>query len=203
LSEPPEGTDARRRLQRVRVGSRNRAKLEAVRRGLAPFYDVAALEAIAAPSGVSEQPIGLDEILAGATNRARAAWGEGGCDLAVGIEDGLIPVAAATTGYVNVGGCVVFDGRESFVGLTAGFEYPTGCVERALASPRVPVGESLEACFEPPDGSDLTWNDGGPGGGNIGLLTGGALTRFDYGAQAVICALVRMLHPALYAGERS
>jgi non-canonical (house-cleaning) NTP pyrophosphatase len=35
-------------------------------------------------------------------------------------------------------------------------------------------------------------------GGNIGILTQGCLDRSAYGAQAVICGLIRFLHTDLY-----
>jgi non-canonical (house-cleaning) NTP pyrophosphatase len=35
-------------------------------------------------------------------------------------------------------------------------------------------------------------------GGNIGMLTQQRLDRSAYGAQAVICALIRFLHTDLY-----
>lgn len=179
---------------RVRVGSESRAKLEAVRRGLAPFFAAVEVEALAADSGVSPQPIGFEEIIDGARRRARVGYATGACDLAAGIEDGLVPIPGAATGYMNIGCCVLHDGGDDYLGLSAGFEYPPECVERALAS-RVPVGDSFEVVFQLPAG----WEDPGPGAGNIGRLTRGVLTRADYGAQAVICAAVRMLHPTVYA----
>jgi non-canonical (house-cleaning) NTP pyrophosphatase len=56
------------------------------------------------------------------------------------------------------------------------------------------VGTSFDELFHPAGG----FPDPGPGAGNIGRLTGGILTRVDYGVQAVICAAVRILHPELY-----
>ena len=179
---------------RVRVGSQNAAKLEAVRRGLAPFFEEVVIEGVAAASGVSEQPIGFSEIVSGARARARESFRLEDCDLAVGIEDGLVAVAEAATGYINLGCCVLFDGKEESIGLSAGFEYPPSCVDAATGSSRVPVGDHFDAVFKTPAG----WADPGRGAGNIGRLTGGALTRADYGAQAVTCALVRWLHPELY-----
>lgn len=188
------------RAVRVRVGSLNRAKLEAVRRGLAPFFDKVELEGCAAESGVSEQPIGLEEIVAGARARARQslATAQGNWDLGAGIEDGLIAVPGTRTGYLNVGCCVLYDGQEESLGLSAGFEYPPACVEAATGPARTPVGGSFDQLFlafrdETPDP--------GPGAGNIGRLTGGQLTRAEYGAQAVTCALVRRLHPRLYEAD--
>ncbi len=187
---------------KVRVGSANPAKLEAVRRGLGSLFSGVEVEPHGGDSGVSAQPIGFDEIVAGALARARRAHAAGVCDLGVGIEDGLIAVEGALTGYMNVGCCALYDGEQEYLGLSAGFEYPRACVEAALAPERTPVGDSFAAIFRPPPG----WPDPGHGAGNIGRLTGGALTRVDYGAQAVTCAAVRMLHPELYrerARERS
>lgn len=183
---------------RVGVGSRNRAKLEAVRRGLDPFFASVEVVACDAKRGAPEQPLCLEEIVAGARLRAQSGFAAGGGELGAGIEDGLIPVPGTRTGYMNVGCCALHDGSEDYLGLSAGFEYPTACVTGALSPQRIPVGSSFDGLFRPPPG----WPDPGPGAGNIGRLTRGILTRMDYGAQAVICAAVRMLHPELYGSTR-
>mgnify|MGYP001205399092 CR=1 FL=1 len=179
----------------VRVGSRNTAKLEAVRRGLAPFFAAVEVVACDVASGVDAQPLGFAEIIAGARRRARGAHAAGACDLAAGIEDGLVAVAEIESGWANIGACVLFDGAHEALGFTAGFEYPPECVRRATASPRTPIGDAFDALYRAPVGLA----DPGTGAGNIGRLSGGALTRADYGAQAVTCAFVRFLHPDLYA----
>jgi inosine/xanthosine triphosphatase len=184
----------------VRLGSRSAAKREALRRALTRFYTDIVIEDVEVPSGVPEQPIGLEQIVAGARNRARRSFdaeGPGDCDLAAGIEDGLVPVPGAKTGYVNLGCAVLFDGRTESIGFTSGFEYPPRCVAAATASEPTPVGEAFDAIWDPPEGLA----DPGPGAGNIGRLTNGVLSRSDYGAQAVVCALVRRLHPSLYIEE--
>ncbi len=183
----------------VRVGSRNTAKLEAVRRGLSPFFAKVEVLGCDAASGVDPQPLGFAEIIAGARNRARGGHGSGPCDLAAGIEDGLIALPEAETGWLNVGCCVLFDGALEGLGFTAGFEYPPDCVAAATATPRMPIGDAFDRRFVAPPGS----RDPGTGAGNIGRLTGGALTRTDYGAQAVTCAWLRFQHPELYRGERA
>ncbi len=185
-----------KRTLRVRVGSLDRAKLEAVRRGLAPFFDWVEVEPLEVQSGVPEQPLGFDEILLGARIRARQSIAAGNCDLAAGIEDGLIPLGRSPERHMNVGCCVLFDGERESVGLTAGFEYPRACVEAATGPARTPVGASFDAIFRAPAG----WSEPGSGAGNIGRLSGGALTRAEYAAQAVTCAFVRWLHPELYDG---
>ena len=53
----------------------------------------------------------------------------------------------------------------------------------------------------PPEADDAGIDPGAPSGrsgGNIGRLTGGRLDRSAYGAQAVVCALIRFLHTDLY-----
>ncbi len=177
---------------RVHVGTQNAAKLEAVELGLAPFFSKLELKSREVASGVDEQPIGFDEIITGARNRARAALADRNDGLGVGIEDGLIPLSHVPTGYLNVGCCVIFDGDREGLGLSSGFEYPADCVEAAVT--RVPIGDRFEEVFVAPPG----WSVPTPGSGNIGRLTNGVLTRAAYGAQAVTCAYLRFLHPNLY-----
>lgn len=179
----------------MRVGSRNVAKLEAVRRGLAAFYARVEIAAVDVESGVDAQPLGFAEIVAGARNRARGAQRAGACDLSAGIEDGLVPLPEARTGWVNIGCCVLLDGEREALGFSAGFEYPPECIAQATAQPRTPIGDAFDALYRAPAGLA----DPGSASGNIGRLTGGALDRAAYGAQAVTCAFVRFLHPALYA----
>ncbi len=182
---------------RVRVGTRNPMKLSAVELGLAPFFERVTVLPHEAASGVDEQPIGFPEIIQGARNRARKCWPKGNCDFAAGIEDGLVPVPELETGYLNIGCCVIYDGTREGLGFTAGFEYPPDCVEAATAAPRMPIGGAFDALFRSPPGLE----DPGTQAGNIGRLTGGRLTRAGYGAQAVTCAVLRFLHPGLYAGS--
>jgi inosine/xanthosine triphosphatase len=189
------------RAFRVCVGSANAAKLEAVRLGLEPFFETLELAGAAVPSGVPEQPIGFAEIIEGARNRARAAYERvpGACDLGAGLEDGLVPVPQVDTAYLNLGCCVLYDGRSESVGFSAGFEYPPGCVAKATAAQRRPIGAVFDEAFAALRGEP----DPGPGAGNIGRLTRGVLPRAHYGAQAVTCAMVRRLHPSLYMRDKA
>lgn len=202
----------------IRVGTENAAKLEAVRRALAPLQDAelagagAESEApllqivkVAADSGVSEQPLGYEEIVAGARNRARAAFASGPAVLGVGIEDGLVQLPDGLAGegglgVYNVGCAWVCDGigeqaRES-AGFSSGFAYPPGCAAPAVAS-QAPIGDLFDALWRQQRQDEET-TPSGPRGGNIGKLTGGQLGRADYGSSAILCALVRFLHKDLY-----
>ena len=100
----------------VRVGTRNPAKLGAVQVALQSFTREGAtvsLVPVDVESGVAAQPMGWDEIVCGARNRALAAFESGDCVLAVGIEDGLVRLTdgkesasgrSETDAFYNVGG---------------------------------------------------------------------------------------------------
>ncbi len=192
-------------LRTVRVGTLNEPKLEAVRAALAPYAPRVEVAGAQVESGVSEQPVGYDEIVSGARNRARRAREAGACELALGIEDGLVelPLASGPGEVLNVGCAFVTDGHREALGLSAGFAYPPQCVAPALDR-REPIGEVFDRVFAAYRGGAA-----GPAGalpsargvGNIGKLSLGVLPRSDYARQAVLCALVRFLHPALYDPE--
>lgn len=186
----------------VRVGTRNVPKLDAVREALRPYAPDARIEGATVETGVPEQPVGWEEIAAGARNRARAARATGACDLAVGIEDGLVEMTLLERREVlNVGCAFVTDGSRHSVGFSSAFAYPPDCVAPALEA-REPIGPVFDRVFRAYAGeSDAP--PSGTGIGNIGKLSLGALPRSDYARHAVVCALVRFLHPDLYfAGER-
>lgn len=185
-------------FERVRVGTRNGPKLEAVRGALSALGMDPLPEIVGHPveSGVPEQPVGLSEIVGGARNRARAAFEQGACDLAVGIEDGLVVLTELGSEVMNIGAAVLFDGTRESVGLSSGFAYPPACVAPAL-SDREPIGDVFDRYWKESVGEEHEVASG-LSVGNIGRLSLGALTRSEYGRHAVICALVRFLHPEMY-----
>lgn len=191
-------------LATVHVGTLNAPKLEAVRAALTPYASRAEIRGIAVASGVPDQPVGYDEIVTGARNRARRALdAEGGSDLAVGIEDGLVELTLAGEGPValNVGCAFVTNGRRDSFGLSSGFAYPPECLVPALVE-REPIGDVFDRVFSAYSGeAGIPAVPSGRNEGNIGKLSLGVLPRSDYARHAVLCALVRFLHPALYDRE--
>jgi inosine/xanthosine triphosphatase len=195
----------------ARVGTENPAKLSAVRAALAAFAaapEVLAIVGVNVASGVSEQPIGWPEIIAGARNRARAALSSGPGALGFGIEDGLVelPVGVCAAGEAsdrpavfNVGCAWVTDGSRDGTGFSAGFAYPAGCQGPAFHD-QVPIGALFDRLWQAQRGpSDaIAAGPSGRQGGNIGQLTQGRLDRSGYGTQAILCALVPFLHVDLY-----
>lgn len=200
MTAPGPARAAFAHVKRVRVGSRNRPKLEAVRSALGAYTDAFEAIGVDVESGVPDQPVGFEEIVAGARTRAHAAFESGPCDLAVGIEDGLVVIDALGPDAVNVGAAAVTDGRRTSIGLSSGFAYPSECGLRAIAE-REPVGGLFDALMDrvqPRDSGEAPRAPSAGVEGNVGRLTAGALPRSEYGRHAVLCALVRFLHPGLY-----
>ena len=178
------------------MGTCNGPKLEAVRVALLPYADGLEVSGHSAHSGVPDQPVGLEESVAGARNRARAALDEGPCDLAVGLEDGLVVLSELGGDVLNIGAAVLTDGRRESLGLSSGFAYPPACLPPALES-REPIGGVFDNYWQA-CGGEVESEPSALSLGNIGRLTLGVLPRSEYCRQAVLCALVRFLHPEMY-----
>ena len=183
------------------VGTTNPCKLAAVRAALATYPEAVlpddasgasplAVCAYSVPSGVSEQPMTLEETARGARNRADAAYrahaqaavggpSRGGLPhLGVGIESGLFVIDGR---HFDV--CVVsaYDGAAHHLGLSCAFEIPKAIMEHVLRG-----CDLSQAC-----NASLITSDPklGEHGGLIGLLSSGRITREQYTVQALNTAL--------------
>jgi len=169
----------------IYVGSCNPAKLDAVRSAVEADgrWPGVTVEGRAVPSGVAAQPLSLEETVQGALARARGAYGA--CAFSIGLEDGLLALPAAATGYLNVCACAIYDGKDVYIGLSSAFEYPPEVV-RSILDRHLDVTQAFVAAGLSDDPAL------GAGQGAIGVLTRGRLTRRGYAAQAVTMALIRM-----------
>ena len=183
-------------LRRVRVGSTNEPKLDAVRNAFSPYAPGVEVAGVDVPSGVPEQPVGWEEIVRGARNRARLARASEPCDLGVGLEDGLValPDGEGELRHLNVGCAAIAHGERVWLGFSSGFAYPPGCTEPAVRD-RAPIGSLFERFWEQRRGEAAARTLG-----NIGKLTLGVLPRSEYIRHAVLCALVALIHGDLYNG---
>ena len=191
-------------IQRVRVGSVNEPKLAAVRSAFCAYAPDATVEGVAVDSGVSEQPVGFEEIIRGARNRAAGAIEGSVCDLGVGIEDGLVPLPVAdATGaieHLNIGCTAITDGVRVAIGFSSAFAYPPDCSIPAARN-RTPIGEIFDRLWED-RGEERTSAPSALTVGNIGRLSGGVLPRSEYARHGVLCALVAFVHPELYESTK-
>ncbi|MDZ5812865.1 inosine/xanthosine triphosphatase [Halorubrum sp. AD140] len=174
---------------RVGVGSGNPVKRRAVERVLessgTDLVDdspgdttTVAVESVPVPSGVSEQPTGHAETVAGAENRAAAVLDAGAYDLGVGIEGGVARFDGAD-GLFLVMWAAVADGSEVGRGAGPSLELP------ADVAARIDEGAELGPVMD--DVLDTTGV--ARRGGAAGALTGGRVDRADALATAVAGAL--------------
>ncbi len=171
---------------KVVVGSLNPVKVNAVRRAFRLLCDPV-VKGTKVVSGVSAQPIGLQEILLGALNRATQALKAEEADYGVGIEAGAI---VADAGPIEIQVAVISD-RSSRVsiGLSQGFMLPLHWLDELLD--RVELEEIVTR--------NIGRKDIGEKLGFIGYLTYGLVTRTELSYNAVLMALVPRLNPNLYS----
>lgn len=169
----------------VSVGSGNPNKLDAVKRAFAGFPGFAGVtfEPFASPSGVSDQPVGYEETLRGADNRAMGA--RNGNDYGVGLESGLVPVQGSATGYMNLTACVIYDGERFYRGVGPAFELPAPVCNMVIEE-SCELDEAVHRAGLS-DNTRIGYSEG-----LIGILSGGAVTRADYMVPAVTMALVAL-----------
>jgi len=175
---------------RVAVGSENPTKVLAVEDVMKRIYGEVEVFGVKVESGVPAQPVGIEEIVEGAVNRARRALEAGRADLGVGIEAGIYRFPKTITGYLDIQVCAVAspDGRVT-VGHGPGFEYPPRVIERI-------TGDGVEAGLamgELVNDLELKRKIGA-----IGVLSKGLLTRRELNSIAVLMAMIPRINPGLY-----
>jgi len=176
---------------RIAVGSKNKPKLEAVREIVKEydFFAGAEVVGISVVSGVREQPVGLDETVQGAINRAKSAFHN--CQYAIGLESGIIPVPQTKSGYMDLTVCAIYDGATIHLGMSSAFEYPPQMVKMALED-GIDISTSARML------GITTHEKIGEAEGMIGFLTKSRLTRKDYTIQALRTALIHLENRGLY-----
>ncbi len=168
---------------RIHVGSTNPNKVGAVQDVLAtyPVFVGAEILGMEVDSGVSEQPSSLAEAIAGATQRAKAAFP--GAYLGIGLEAGMIETPGA--GPMNIQICAIFDGTRVHHGFSSAYGLP----EHVSALMRDEAKTMDEAVH------DLFANHAGHSSkemGLIGVLSGGRILRRDLCRQAVATAMIHI-----------
>ena len=170
----------------IKVGTRNRAKLEAVAEMLAeyPHLKDATIEGVEVSSGVSNQPLSLEETVTGAENRAKAAFAD--CDYSVGIESGLMNVPRTKSGYMDVCVAAIHDGSNLHLGLSSCWEFPDPSITELMTKQGLDMSQAVNRAGLTDDPSV------GSNQGAIGILTKGKLNRKEYTKQALRVALIHI-----------
>jgi inosine/xanthosine triphosphatase len=172
---------------RVSVGTHNPVKVQATENVLRRFYPNLEIKGVKVSSGVRDQPIGLEETVGGAINRAKNAYSNG-FDMSVGIESGLLETPHSLTGFLDLQWCAIYDGEKNTLGVSAGFEYPPLVIEEVLK------GKEVGTIMDQITGVDKL----GQKTGAISYLSRGMLDRTENTEQCVLMALIPRLNPDLY-----
>ncbi|MBI4140823.1 DUF84 family protein, partial [Candidatus Woesearchaeota archaeon] len=100
---------------KINIGSQNPNKINAVKEVWQEYaLGNAEIKSVIVASEVPAQPISLNEMIQGATNRAKNAFDN--CNLSIGIESGLMPAEGTITGYLGACCCAIYDGKEVYIG---------------------------------------------------------------------------------------
>lgn len=171
---------------RAAVGSRNPAKIEAVRLALTRLAPGCALQAVDVPSGVAAQPVGDQATREGARNRARAALAATDADLGFGLEGGVVhepPVVWLVSWVAAIA-------RDGGAGDASGLRMrlPTAVAERLAAGDE--LGSVIDDLFAVRASKQHA--------GAVGLLTEGFVSRTEAFADLVAMACAPLLRPDLY-----
>lgn len=168
---------------KIIVGSKNAAKISAVQKGAGAYWSNVEISGEDVESGVPAQPIGMDETMQGALNRARSAQALG-ADLGVGLEGGVMQVGGQ---WVMFGFVAITDGEREVSVPTAGTPLPHAWGEAMKNG-----GELRPYVLAAGLPYDYTK-------GVVGLLTNDVVSRDDGFASAIKTALAPWVNPQAYA----
>lgn len=162
---------------KIIVGSTNPAKIGAVEDAFRKFFDKIEVTGTEISSGVKEQPIGHDETIQGAINRAKESMKTGDYDFSVGMEGG---VEFTEHGTFSFGWMAIMNKNEEIgLGKSISFLLPKNIAGR------IQNGEELGPILD-----DITkQTDVKKKGGAIGLFTDNRITRSKIYEDALISAI--------------
>ncbi|MCD6443722.1 inosine/xanthosine triphosphatase [Candidatus Bathyarchaeota archaeon] len=177
---------------KVAVGSRNPVKVKGVEKAFKIFYPDVCVVAVPVESGVPAQPIGFDQILEGAKNRAsRALQACRDFDLGVGVEAGMYTVGGL---WFDVQVTAISDGENHVTyGFSPAFQLPEGFAHRLVEG----EAEELEELVDEFYGTTGI----GKRGGFVSLLTKGVVVREDLTFYSTVMALIPRLNRELYSNS--
>jgi len=183
---------------KICVGSLNPTKIYAVEKAFSKYFNNFQIFKLKVKSSVSNQPIGMDDIIKGAKNRAQMSLNylknekKLNYDIfGVGIEAGLIEITFAKTKYMDFQFCVIMDELEKMtLGSGVAFEYPQSIIDKLMSNRNLEIGDILGKLANNPN----LKNEGGA----ISFLSKNMLNRTYILFQAIICALLPRINKELY-----
>ncbi|ADP76827.1 cytidyltransferase-related domain protein [Methanothermus fervidus DSM 2088] len=183
--------DKEGRLKKVKVvvGSKNPVKIQATKNIFKKIFKdrEVVVDSKDVNSGVSPQPIGIEETITGAINRAKNAYSQE-YNFSVGIEAGLVEVPKTITGFMDIQWCAIYNGEKVTLGASAGFEYPPFVIKKVMEGKE--VGEIMEKF--------TGIKNLGEKEGAISYLSKGLLDRVENTEQCVLTAMIPWINRDYY-----
>jgi inosine/xanthosine triphosphatase len=176
---------------KIGVGSKNKTKVLAVAEILKdyPMFDGAEVEGVNVDVELFGHPKNLDEVVAGAVDRAKQA--RKGRDYGFGIESGLMAVPQSKSGHMEIAVCAIYDGTQVHMGTSAAYEWPKAVVDGIL-NKGLDGSQAIKA-------AGLTHHEKiGEHEGFVGVFTKGRINRTTYNKAAVQMALMHLENPEHY-----
>ncbi len=183
---------------RVAIGSTNPTKIEAVRRAVSEVWPEATVNGIDVDPGVRAMPLGEQEAICGALNRARFALAALNADVGVGLEGYAIDIAHGTASGQTAGESIsmfvsawaaVVDAHGR-VGLGAGGRFPLPDSVAVAVRRGHELGPLMDRLVDEQNTRQRR--------GAAGILSAGRVDRTEALRLAVVYALNRFVSPALY-----
>lgn len=178
-------------MKRVIIASTNPVKINAVKTGFTQMFSEQHFEfsGIDVSSGVSDQPMGDEETLQGALNRAQIAQQhKPDADYFVGIEGGVDIVQGEMEVFAWI---VILSTHESKIigkSRTAVFYLPHSIAK--LVENGMELGTAVDTVYGCHNSKQKQ--------GSIGFLTGDVMDRTDYYVPSIILALIPFKNKELY-----
>lgn len=175
----------------IKVASMNPVKINAVKEAISDYsiFNNAEIIGVKIKSGVGEQPMSLEATVQGALNRANKAFQF--CNYSFGIESGFMEIPNFP-GVYNFTSVVVYDGKKYSLGTSSGFQVPPKALE-VIRRNKIDLDAAIKL-------TGISDNPiiGKTNSGVIGILTNGKISRKDYTKEAIIKALIPIIHPEWY-----
>lgn len=178
---------------KVLIGTKNPGKIEGAKIALENYFDNVEIIGVSVPSHVSEQPIGKETYL-GAKNRVAGlvdyAKKNGiDADFYMAVESGMV-FELGEWAVTNVAFVQDKTGASSF-GASACFPIPTKYIEEIKS---VGLGDVMDRINNQTNLHS--------GGGGIGILTHGVMSRIDLNAQAFTMALTKYINGPVWSDAK-
>lgn len=177
----------------IHVGSRNQTKIQAVKDAIALYpklFPNPKVIGIDVSIELFGHPKSIKDTVEGAIERATNAFTD--CDFSFGIEGGLMEIPFTRTGFMEIGACAIYDGKNFHIGLGPAYEWPLN-VTKMIISGKADASQAFIKL-------GLTHHKklGAEKGGIVGFLTNGRLTREDFTKYSIIMALIQLEKPEYY-----